>query len=207
MINYALLILLLLYLISKICYTEYYENRLSDYYVNVVSSADKNQCNSYKFYHNDKLIIESGVCKWGKEPCLKSTMTLDFNNKHDDVEINKTNHYSYDILLDGKKKARYQLHKNDINNYHIFDENDNKIYNVYRSIVDNKESITIRNNRFDSYATITGDLNKYSNKFYNPKSNTMKFDYKTTHKDFNNQEILGYSIFKTIHEINRDFYK
>ena len=206
MINYALLILLLLYLISKICYTEYFENKLSEYYINVEPGADKNKCHSYKFYHNNNLIIESGVCKWDKEPNLKSNVTLDFNNKHDDIEIKKKNHYSYDILLDGKKKAKYQLQKNDLNKYHIYDENDNKIYDVYRSIVDNKENITIRNDKFDSYATITGDLNIY-NKFYNPSSNTMKFDYKTTHKDFNNQEVLGYSIFKTIHEINRDFYK
>jgi hypothetical protein len=207
MINYALLILLILYLISKICYTEYFENKLSDYHIDVESDTDKNKCNSYKFYHNNNLIIESGECKWGSSPNLKSNVTVNFNNKHDDIEIKKIHHYKYDILLDGKKKAKYQLQKHDLNKYHIYDENDDKIYSVYRSIGNNKESITIRNDKFDSYATMTGDLNIYNNKFYSQSSNSMKFNYKTTHPDFNNQEILGYSIFKIIHEINRDFYK
>ena len=206
MIKYILLLLLLLYLISKICYTEYFENRMSDYYINVETSDDKNKCHSYKFYHNNKLIIESEICNWGSNPNLKSSITHNFNNNYDDIEIKKSNNfYTYDIILDGKKKSKYRIEKEDLNKFNIYDENNNKIYGVYRSVVDNKETITIRNNDFNRYAVINYDLNIY-NKLY-PNYNNMKFNYKTTDPKFNNQEILGYSIFKIIQEINRDFYK
>ena len=73
---------------------------------------------------------------------------------------------------------------------------------MYIGILDNKETITIRNNKFDRYAVINNDTNVYNNLY----PSNMKFSYKTTSPNFNNQEILGYSIFKLIQEINRDFF-
>ena len=69
-----------------------------------------------------------------------------------------------------------------------------------------KETITIRNNKFDRYAVINYDSNIYTNNYPNYRDKGEQFNYKTTNPNFNNQEILGYSIFKVIQEINRNFY-
>ena len=203
MIKYILLTLLLLYFISKICYTEYFENKLSEYSININRNSDKTKCHSYKFYNNNTLLVESDICKWNKIKNLKSKTTHNFNNNFDEVEIKKgENEYTYYIILDGKKKQTYKVEKDDFNIYNIFDMNSNKLYSVYRNILDNKETITIRNNKFDRYAVINNDTNVYNNLY----PSNMKFSYKTTSPNFNNQEILGYSIFKLIQEINRDVF-
>ena len=63
MIKYILLTLLLLYFISKICYTEYFENKLSEHSININQNSDKTKCHSYKFYNNNTLLVESDICK------------------------------------------------------------------------------------------------------------------------------------------------
>ena len=207
MIQYLLLLLLLLYLISKICYTEYFENKMSDYYIHVVPNNDKQQSNKYIFYHNKKIIVESDKCEWDSNITLKSIIKHNFNNNFDDIEVKKGgNEYTFDIILDGKKKQMYKIEKDDLNKYNIYDVNNNKLYEVYKSIVDDKETITIRNNKFDRYAVINYDSNIYTNNYPNYRDKGEQFNYKTTNPNFNNQEILGYSIFKVIQEINRNFY-
>ena len=106
----------------------------------------------------------------------------------------------------GKKSIIIKLKEMTLIKYIIYDSNDNKLYEVYRSIVDGKETITIRNNNFDKYAVINYDSNVYTDQYPNYKNNGLQFNYKTTNLNFNNQEILGYSIFKVIQEINREFY-
>jgi hypothetical protein len=207
MIKYLLPLLLLIYLIGNICYTEYFENRTLDYSINVIPHKDSKESNKYIFYKNKKQIIESDLCEWNSKRCLKSIVKHNFNNNFDDIEIIKDmNEYTYKIILDGKKKHNYKIKRDDINKYIIYDSNDNKLYEVYRSIVDNKETITIRNKNFDKYAVINYDSNVYTNQYPNYKNNGLQFNYKTTNLNFNNQEILGYSIFKVIQEINREFY-
>jgi hypothetical protein len=210
MIKYLLFILLLIYLIGDICYRGYsesFENRTLDYSINVIPHKDSKESNKYIFYKNKKQIVESDLCEWNSKKCLKSIVKHNFNNNFDDVEIKKdANDYTYKIILDGKKKHNYKIIRNDINKYLIYDNDGNKLYEVYRSIIDNKETITIRNNNFDKYAIINYDTNVYSEQYPNYKTNGLQFKYKTTHFNFNNQEILGYSIFKVIQEINREFF-
>ena len=114
MIKYILLTLLLLYFISKICYTEYFENKLSEYSININQNSDKTKCHSYKFYNNNTLLVESDICEWDVIKNLKSKTTHNFNNNFDEVEIKKgENEYTYYIILDGKKKQTYKIEKDD----------------------------------------------------------------------------------------------
>ena len=180
---------------------------MSDYYIHVVPNNDKQQSNKYIFYHNKKIIVESDKCEWDSNITLKSIIKHNFNNNFDDIEVKKGgNEYTFDIILDGKKKQMYKIEKDDLNKYNIYDVNNNKLYEVYKSIVDDKETITIRNNKFDRYAVINYDSNIYTNNYPNYRDKGEQFNYKTTNPNFNNQEILGYSIFKVIQEINRNFY-
>lgn len=192
MIQYILLLLLSIYLISKFCYTEYYENKISDYHIIVTNNNDSN---NYDFYYNKNKIIESKECNLNKT--LKSITKHNFNNNFDDIQITKSdkNKYTFNVLLDGKNKREYKVERNDLNKYVVY-ENDNELYNIFRSIIDNKETFTIRGIDFDKYATISenSDISK----------NSKKYTYKINNPNFNNQEVLAYSVFQLIQEINMD---
>ena len=97
--------------------------------------------------------------------------------------------------IDCKNKREYKVERDDLNKYVVY-ENDNKLYNIFRSIIDNKETFTIRGMDFDKYATISE--NSAISK------NSKKYTYKINNPNFNNQEVLGYSVFQLIQEINMD---
>ena len=193
MIEYIFLLLLLLYLISKLCYNEYFENKIEEYYITI-------QNGKYIFNRNDNKLIESIDNNLNESiKCITKNI---FNNNYDDIILTKSkkNKYTYQIMLKKNDKERILIvERDDYNKYNIYNEN-NEIYCVvYRSIINNLEYITIRNTDISiKYVTI-----------YQDSKNSNKYIYKShfgKNELFKNEDVLAYAIFVLIKEINLNYY-
>lgn len=203
MIKYLLLILLFLsYLLYNNYCNERFENKLTEYKL-YINKNDKN-CDSYSLMLGDNLLVEShNKNEFSIDKCsLKSIVSNNFNNNTDEVEIsrNDENCHEYNIFLDGKKKQSFKFHCHDMNEFNLFDMNDNLLYKIYFNILNDKEIITIRNTKFEKYAEIK------SNTFreFQKKKDRLTYDFQIVSPEFKNSEILAYSLFKIVKEIIND---
>ena len=199
-----LFIFLLSILLIKELVKEPFTNKINNNYILIIPN-DNNKCNKYIFYNNDTSIVESDnkKCYWclDKKKNLSSIVKRNFNNNFNNIKIERFNDFNYNIDLKGNKEFNYILKKKDYKKYILY-ENNNPIYEIYHNDLNNNEIITIRNNDFKKCAMISNKQKVFDNN-YNRKA--YKFDYKVLDKEFENKEILGYSIFKLIQEIKRDF--
>ena len=202
-IIYLFIFLLVLILIKETCFNENFSNKINDYYILIIKN-DSNKCNKYIFYNNEKSIIESDnkKCYWclDKKNILYSLVKNNFNNNFNNVIIERFNDFSYNINLKGNNNYNYVLKKKDKVKYILY-ENDNPIYEIYHNNLNENEIITIRTNDFKKCAIITKNKKVFDNKY---NRDGIKYNYKVLNKDFENKEVLGYSIFKIIQELKRD---
>lgn len=184
---------------------EHFETKLSDKYILVIPS-DNEKCNKYIFYNNKYSCIESDnkKCSWctKKNKELNSVVKNNYNNNYDKIKIEKINDFTYKIKLNGNKNHTYILKKKDYKKFILY-HNNNPTYDIYHNLMNHNEIITIRDLNFKKYAIITQDSNVYDNNY---NKTAHKYIYRVLDEKFENNEILGFSIFKLIKEITRDLY-
>lgn len=203
-IIYLFIFLLIILLIKEVFFKEAFTNKINNNYILVIPNDD-NKCNKYIFYNNDKSIVESDnkKCYWclNKKEVLHSIVKKTFNNNFNNIKIERFDDFKYNIYLKGNKEFNYILKKKDYKKYILY-ENNTPIYDIYYHNLDDNEVLTIRNNDFKKCAIVSNKQNVFDNNY---NRNAYKYDYKVLDKEFENKEILGYSIFKLIQEISRDF--
>jgi len=208
-----ILILSILYncCLKKLCFVkkEHFEDKLSEneFIINVFPNLNKSKPNKYIVYKDNKSIIESdNDCIWdcneGKQ--MNNIIKNNFNSEYDKIIIQSINGFTYDIYHKGNKNNKYIFKKESYNKYKIY-QNQKKLYDIYQNKIDGRDTITIRNDKFDNLARITYD-NTITDTFSGFMNKGQKYIYKVLKKSFEDDKILGLSIFELINEINRDKY-
>lgn len=210
------LILVILSILYKCCFKnvcifrkEHFQDKLNEneFIINIFPNLNKSKPNKYVVYKDDKSIIESdNDCIWhcneGKK--LSNIIKNNFNSEYDKIIIQPINGFTYDIYHKGNKEEKYIFKKESYNKYKIY-KNQKKMYDIYQNKIDDRETITIRNDEFDNLARITFD-NTINDTFSGFMNKGQKYIYKVSNKSFEPEKILGLSIFQLINEINRDKY-